>query len=283
MASNGQQIFVRNFESLQDLKMTVDKLDDFCATYDLSLRLHGTEGTLPAEKVLKTLQPLKSNIEALTLAKNSGYEHQFKPPKSFQTKFLSENSMVLEWSLAEEQACLEGFQLTVYNAEDGSEHSKSYIDSPTTQFQLTYLRPCTNYVAHLVSYMGKSNQNEPIFLGDITELEVKTMPDMSTPFSLNIQAQIKTNSLTISIPKLDLDQCVSYQDLKFSICDRYLERGSCFLVKRGDQKGHVDSKSSYYRVHFPKLRPCRDYQVHKNKPLKEFSFNCFFMPFSAPD
>ena len=217
--------------------MTVDKLDDFCATYDLSLRLHGTEGTLPAEKVLKTLQPLKSNIEALTLAKNSGYEHQFKPPKSFQIKFLSENSMVLEWSLAEEQACLEGFQVTVYNAEDGSEHSKSYIDSPTTQFQLTYLRPCTNYVAHLVSYMGKSDQNEPIFLGDITELEVKTMPDMSTPFSLNIQAQIKTNSLTISIPKSDLDQCVSYQDLKFSICDRYLERGSCFLVKRGDQKG----------------------------------------------
>ena len=91
--------------------------------------------------------------------------------------------------------------------------------------------------------MGKNQDQKPIFLGSSeVNLEVKTMPDMSTPFALNLKAKIKKSSLTIYIPKSDLNECISYQDLKFSICERYLERGSCFLTKRGDIQGDVDSK-----------------------------------------
>ena len=107
---------------------------------------------------------------------------------------------------------------------------------------LPSLRPCTNYYATLTLYMGKNEDQKPIFLGSSeVNLEVKTMPDMSTPFALNLKAKIKKSSLTIYIPKSDLNECISYQDLKFSICQRYLERGSCFLTKRGDIQGDVDS------------------------------------------
>ena len=130
------QIFVKNFESIQDLKMTVDKLDDFCATYEISLRLHGTEGTLPAEKVLKTLEPLKTNVDQLLLAKNTGYEHQFsQKPSNFQVKSFSPNSVVLQWSTlsgAEQLSCFDGFYLVLYDQEDGSIKSEQFIDGSTT-------------------------------------------------------------------------------------------------------------------------------------------------------
>ena len=116
--------------------MTVDKLDDFCATYEISLRLHGTEGTLPAEKVLKTLEPLKTNVDQLLLAKNTGYEHQFsQKPSNFQVKSFSPNSVVLQWSTisgAEPPSCFDGFYLVLYDQEDGSIKSEQFIDGSTT-------------------------------------------------------------------------------------------------------------------------------------------------------
>ena len=116
--------------------MTVDKLDDFCATYEISLRLHGTEGTLPAEKVLKTLEPLKTNVDQLLLAKNTGYEHQFsQKPSNFQVKSFSPNSVVLQWSTlsgAEQPSCFDGFYLVLYDQEDGSIKSEQFIDGSKT-------------------------------------------------------------------------------------------------------------------------------------------------------
>ena len=115
--------------------MTVDKLDDFCATYEISLRLHGTEGTIPAEKVLKTLQPVKTNVDQLLLAKDSGYKHQFsQKPSDFQTMSLSQDSMVLQWSLSAggQPSCFDGFYLVLYDAEDGSIKSQQFIDGSTT-------------------------------------------------------------------------------------------------------------------------------------------------------
>ena len=66
----------------------------------------------------------------------------------------------------------------------------------------------------------------------ILQDNAKTLPELSTPFELkNVQASIQQRSLHFVWNQADLDECISVKDLKVSICQKYLERGSCFQVR----------------------------------------------------
>ena len=123
------------------------------------------------------------------------------------------------------------------------------------------MEPCTTYLITINAYLGITQDNQTIFEGNQEEIEEKTMPDMTNPFELNtLRVDIKEKSLVVVWEKTELNQqCLSFEDLQFSVCDYYLQRGSCFQNKTGLLPS--DSLEKYFRVQFNNLQPCRSQQV----------------------
>ena len=77
---------------------------------------------------------------------------------------------------------------------------------------------------------------------------------------------IPANSLTVVWEQSELDHCFSVEDLQFSVCDYFLQRGSCYQNKTGEN--HVETiGDKYYRIQFHDLKPCQSHQVSYNSKL----------------
>ena len=99
-------------------------LVDFCASYEIALRLHGTEGTTPAEQILETLKPVKSNNDLLLRAKSSGYQFEIKKTDTIPNVdvfYKTKNSIVLHWNNTTEEnddVCFDGYHIKLLDEND---------------------------------------------------------------------------------------------------------------------------------------------------------------------
>ena len=99
-------------------------LVDFCASYEIALRLHGTEGTTPAEQILETLKPIKSNNDLLLRAKSSGYQFEIKKTDTIPNVdvfYKTKNSIVLHWNNTTEEnddVCFDGYHIKLLDEND---------------------------------------------------------------------------------------------------------------------------------------------------------------------
>jgi hypothetical protein len=89
------------------------------------------------------------------------------------------------------------------------------------------------------------------------------MPIMTNPFQLKtIRANMTAKSLTVVWEQSELDNCFSLKDLQFSVCDYFLQRGSCYQNKTGENDRDVETiGDKYYRIQFHNLKPCQSHQL----------------------
>ena len=129
------------------------------------------------------------------------------------------------------------------------------------------LEPCTQYYVNIYAYLGEDENSNPIFQAEnFVRQKVKTLPNLNGDFELkSLKAEIKRDSITVIWDKSELDQCISHEDLQFSVCEKYLNRGTCVQNKTGVQ--HLETVTNqnsgvdYYMVKFKNLSPCKNYQV----------------------
>ena len=106
------------------------------------------------------------------------------------------------------------------------------VSSHLESFEFTALEVCKNYSVLAKYYIGL-NGDKPIYTGGESNFlsQVRTLPDLKIPFELkNVQASMQKDTLIFIWDQSDLHDCISINDLKISICRRFLERGSCFQV-----------------------------------------------------
>jgi hypothetical protein len=250
----------------QDLESTIEDLDDLCTAYDIGMRLWGTEGTAEIEQVLATVAPAKNQPVALVLAKESGYEHKFlkHSVKNVHLASATSDSLIIQWDKVSDQGqCFEGFFVQL-ESEDGNLLRGQFVSSSTTMTILQHLEPCSLYYMSVYLYLGKSDQDEPIFKGGEGRfIEARTTPDMSKPFALtSLRAKIGSQYFMLAWNQDEHSKCISQTDLRVSLCTEYLVRGSCFSIKDGVKGGIETTDEIKFKVNFKSLQPCTEYQVY---------------------
>ena len=221
------------FESVQELDKIVDGLDDFCSSYDISFKLTGTEGTEPAEKVLATLEPIKDKSDLLNEAKETGFKVEFKTNAGPLELFAKTNTSIsVQWNKdVNVKECFEGYFFTIYD-KDYTKVSDQLVPRSESSAKFEELEPCAKYYISAKYYLGVDGEDQPIFHDDeSTFLEVRTLPATSSAFELkNVQAFNQRNSLLFVWDQADLGECISANELRVSLCRKYLERGTCYQV-----------------------------------------------------
>ena len=221
------------FESVQELDKIVDGLDDFCSSYDISFMLTGTEGTESAEKVLATLEPIKHKPDLLNEAKETGFQIKFRTNAGPLELFAKTNTSVsVQWLKdVNDGECFEGYFFTIYD-EDYNKISDKLVPRSESSANFEGLEPCAKYYISAQYYLGVDGEDQPIFHGgESTFLEVRTLPATSSAFELkNVQAFNQRNSLLFVWDQAELGKCISANELRVSLCRKYLERGTCYQV-----------------------------------------------------
>lgn len=266
----GQQepFFQDTFATLQQLEMNVPDLTNFCSGYDFTFRLHGTAGNDFVDQTLVSLKPVKDDPDKLLEAQQSGFKANFLAGQiqNLTVASTSATSILLQWSHFQMDQCLDGFVITLQDTDGQEAEQMKIIEASENTVEFKNLTACTKYIITARLYLGKEyneyDGESAIFQsGDPVVLTVKTMPDMSAPFALTtLKAKIERSSLTFVWKQSELNECISYEDLQFSVCEHYLQRGSCLQNVTGID--HVQFiGDEYYMVNFEGLQPCKQYQV----------------------
>ena len=257
--------YTEEFQQLQQLDMEIDNLGDFCTGYEIGLSLQGTTGHEDVEKIMKVLDPISLQQDKLIEAKDSGYIHKFDASvKKLQVIQSSANDIVVQWKKFSKDDCIEGVFIDLEDLESGElDKQRLFFRKDEKIAKFSGLNPCSTYQITANVYLGQSDNNEVIFEGESpVTLQIKTMPDMTQPFSLNtLQADIKGKSIDLVWEKSETIKCISKADLRFSVCEKYLQRGSCFQnVTSAKVMEAADEK--YFTINLKGLQPCTDYQVN---------------------
>ncbi len=253
-------LLVKDLGIFQDLDVSVESPKGICQAYDIALRLHGVEGTDSATKVLATIEP-GSKTDTLLAAKDSGYRHQFltKDLANLLVAIKTDKSLGISWDPLSEDECLDGYKIEVVD-ETGTFSQTHYMTKASQLFMIPDgLEPCTKYFLTVDLFLGKQaaedgEENVPLFkTSGLGFIEVTTKPETVEPFAItSMAAFIGKTSLTLSWEEdWEWAQCIGEDDLKISLCSRYLDRSSCFTT----------SKPKSSSVLFKSLESCTEYQV----------------------
>ena len=218
-------------------------------------------GTTPEEDpAFKRLEKAKSVQDVVLKANHSGYEHQFKFNLHASYEAIGADRTQISWNQAE-NVCFDGYLVELMNKTSKDLLRKELVGKSNQVHVFDDLEPCTEYLVRVTIYMGKTKDDEPVFVAKPGKyLKIKTLPTIDKPFTLSsLQADIRNDSIFVIWNQTELDQCITKGDINVSICKDYLARGTCFDFKLGEDISSIGDK--YYFARFQHLQPCHDYQV----------------------
>jgi hypothetical protein len=245
------------------LKMTVEGLDDVCASYEVVLVLMGTDGTESSEVKLVTVGPVSP--ETRMLAYESGFMYNVTGPDILSISDIGANGAIARWP---ESDCADYYAMTVTSK--GYENTQMLHPSKS-RFDFEDLTPCTEYRISLGSRLNTTDPSKTFESNEVTDTFVTEAAFSSSEdntFNLtSLHTRSGRTSVTLSwLPgeypclkdKYDVEMCLRQEEEE----DGERECSHQFNMNQVGEKTVAVIQN---------LRACSSYNVSKNNNADERS------------